>query len=150
MHSKIKRGVEKELKNIYVTRVFSFLSPICPCMISLIVLKKKKQKQKNKKQKEKNVFTWLQACFLRDVRVICCNSLGDSHFQTNVIDDVENLLEYYLHISYFMFCTLTSCTHYMQIVAKSCTWKCVCCLNQPSLIAYDIMCTCKFLFWLGV
>ena len=80
MHSKIKRGVEKELKNIYVTRVFSFLSPICPCMISLIVLKQKnkkktkKKKKKKKKQKETNAFTWLQACFLGDMRVIWCNS----------------------------------------------------------------------------
>ena len=122
MHSKIKRGVEKELKNIYVTRVFSFLSPICPCMISLVVLKKKKQKQKNKKQKEKNVFTWLQACFLRDVRVICCNSLGDSHFQTNVIDDVENLFDYYLYIIFSVLCTLISCTYYTQIYAKLSTY----------------------------
>ena len=115
MHSKIKRGVEKELKNIYVTRVFSFLSPICPCMIFLIVLKKtkkkKKQKTKSKKQKETNSFTWLQACFLGNVRVIRCNSLGNSHFQTNVIDDVENLFDHYLHIIFYVLCTLTSCTH---------------------------------------
>ena len=62
--------------------------------------------------------TWLQACFLGDVGVIWCNSLGDSHFQSNVIDDVENLFEYYLHITFSVLCTLTSCTHYTQIYAK--------------------------------
>ena len=116
MHIKIKRGVEKELKNIYVTRVFSFLSPICPCMISLIVVKKKK----NIWKKNQNAFTWLQACLLEDVGVIWCNSLGDSYFQTNVIDDVENLFDYYLQFTFSILCTLTSCTHYMQIDAKYC------------------------------
>ena len=64
-------------------------------------------------------------CFLGDVRVICCNSLSDSHFQTNVIDDVENLFDYYLHIIFSVLCTLTSCTHYMQIYAKLNTYDCV-------------------------
>ena len=116
MHSKIKRGVEKELKNIYVTRVFSFLSPICPCMISLIVLKQKNKKNKtktkkqknkktkSKKQKETNAFTWLQACFLGNVRVIRCNTLGNSHFQTNVIDDVQKFV--WSLSTYHILCTL--------------------------------------------
>ena len=83
-------------------------------MISLIVLKREKKKL-------------LHDCkrFLGDVRVICCNSLSDSHFQTNVIDDVENLFDYYLHIIFFVLCTLTSCTHYMQIYAKLNTYDCV-------------------------
>ena len=41
---------------------------------------------------------WLQACFLGDVGVIESNSLGDSHFQTNVIDNVENLNIFYIYI----------------------------------------------------
>ena len=65
---------------------------------------------------------------IANMRVIGCNSLGDSRFQNNVIDDVENLSNFYLHITYLVFCTLTSCTHYTQINAKSCTWDCVCCL----------------------
>ena len=97
---------------------------------------KQKQKQKNKKQKEKNAFTWLQACFPGDVRVICCNSLGDSHFQTNVIDDVENLFDYYLHIIFFVLCTLTSCTHYMQIYAKLNTYDCV--LSNMAIWNYSL------------
>ena len=82
----------------------------------------KKKKEKRKKQKNQNAFTWLQACFLGDVGVIWCNFLGDSHFQTNVIDDVENLFDYYLHITFSVLCTLTSCTHYMQIYDKLSTY----------------------------
>ena len=59
--------------------------------------------------------------FLGEVGVIRCNFIGDSHFQTNVIDNVENLLEYNLHISYFVFCTLIGCTHNKQIYTKFCT-----------------------------
>ena len=72
---------------------------------------KKNIKRKRKSKNSQNAFTWLQMCFLGDVRVIWCNSLGDSYFQTNVIDDVENMFDYYLHITFFVFCTLTSCIH---------------------------------------
>ena len=88
----------------------SFLSPVCPCMISLIALKKTKEKAKSKKNQ--NAFTWLQAYFLGDVKVIWCNSLGDSHFQTYVIDDVEIVLNYYLHITFYVSHIFTSCTHH--------------------------------------
>ena len=70
----------------------------------------------------------ITSIFLGDVGVIGCSSLGDSRFQANVIDDLEILSKFYLHITYLVFCTLTSCTHYTQINAKSCTWDCVCCL----------------------
>ena len=43
--------------------------------------------------------TWLQACILGDVRVIWCNSLSDSHFQTYVMKFVEIVINYYLLIS---------------------------------------------------
>ena len=59
-----------------------------------------KKKRKRKGKKKQNAFTLLRACFLGNVRVIRYNSLGDSHFQTNVIDDVENLFDYYLHSSF--------------------------------------------------
>ena len=42
---------------------------------------------------------WLQAWFLGDVRVIWCNSLGDSHFQTYVMNFVEIVIDYCLHIT---------------------------------------------------
>ena len=59
------------------------------------------------------------------MRVIWCNSLGDNHFQTNVIDDVENLFNYYLHIIFYVSYTFTSYTHYTQISVKLCTYDCV-------------------------
>ena len=42
---------------------------------------------------------------LEDVVVIGHPSLGDSHFQSNVIDNVEIFLEFYVHIRYFVLCT---------------------------------------------
>ena len=56
--------------------------------------------------------TWLQACFLGGVRVIWCNSLGDSHFQTNVMNNVEIVIDYYLHVTSHVSHAVTSCTHY--------------------------------------
>ena len=59
--------------------------------------------------------TWLQACFLGDVRVIWCNSLGDSHFQTYVMNFVEIVIDYYLlntsHVSH-VFISYTNYTSY--------------------------------------
>ena len=56
--------------------------------------------------------TWLQAYFLRDVRVIWCNSLGDSHFQTYVMNNVEIVIDYYILITTHGFHAITSCTQY--------------------------------------
>ena len=92
----------------------SFLSPICPCMISLIDLKRKIYKKSREKENAKRIKLLLHDCKR--------NSLSDSHFQTNVIDDVENLLDYSLYITYFVLCTHNSCTNYMQIFPKFCTY----------------------------
>ena len=66
-------------------------------------MKKKKKKnmlqKKRKKQKKYKKIAWLQVCFLGDVRVILCNSLDDSHFQTCVMDNVEIVLIFCLHIT---------------------------------------------------
>ena len=62
----------------------------------------------------------IASMFLEDVRVIRYNSLHDSHFQTNVIDNIENLFEFYLHITYFVFVHILV-TNYTQIFAKSST-----------------------------
>ena len=56
-------------------------------------------KEKEKAKEIKKKIAWLQACFLGDVRVILCNSLGDSHFQTCVMDNVEIVLIFCLHIT---------------------------------------------------
>ena len=49
--------------------------------------------------RQNNKLTWLQACIPRDVRVIWCNSLGDSHFQTYVMNFVEIVIDHYLLIT---------------------------------------------------
>ena len=54
----------------------------------------------------------MQACFLGDVGVIWCNSLGDSLFQTYMINNVEIVIDYYLHITSHVSHAITSCTHY--------------------------------------
>ena len=56
--------------------------------------------------------TWLQACFLGDVRVIWCNSLGDSLFQIYEMNFVEIVVDYYSHITSHVSQAFTSCTHY--------------------------------------
>ena len=65
----------------------------------------------NKKKKK----TWLQACFLGDVGVIWCNSLGHSHFQIYVMNNVEIVIDYYLHITY-MYIMLLLVVHASQVI----------------------------------
>ena len=56
--------------------------------------------------------TWLQVCFLGDMRVIWCNSLGDSLFQVYVMNFVKIVLDFYLHITSHVSQTFASCIHY--------------------------------------
>ena len=56
--------------------------------------------------------TRLQACILGDVRVIWCNSLGDSHSQTYVMNFVEIAIDHYLLITSHVFQAIASYTHY--------------------------------------
>ena len=56
--------------------------------------------------------TYLQACFLGDVRVIWCDSLGDSFFQTYIMNFVEIVIDYYLHVTSHISQAITSCRHY--------------------------------------
>ena len=83
---------------------------------------KKKKKTKNEKEIiKKGIYTirlnnnknaLLQACFLRDVRVIRCNSLSNSRFQTYVMNNAEIVIDYYLHITSHVSHAFTSCTHF--------------------------------------
>ena len=57
---------------------------------------------------------WLQACFLGDVRVIWCNSLGDSLFQTYMMNFVKIVIDHYLLITSHVSQAITSCTHYIS------------------------------------
>ena len=61
---------------------------------------------------------WLQACFLGDVEVIWCNSLGDSLFQTYVMDFVEIVINHYLLITSHVSQAFASCTHYTSWVVR--------------------------------
>ena len=90
-----------------------------------ICFNKKKEKAKETNQKIIFFFAWLQVYFLGDVRVIWYNSLGDNHFQTYVIDNVEIVLIFYLHITLWVSHTLTSCTHHKQVFVKLCICDCV-------------------------
>ena len=67
----------------------------------------------------------MQAYFQGDVRVIWCNSLGNSYFQTYVIDNVKIVFNYHLHITFYVSHTHTSCTNYTQIFAKFYTYDCM-------------------------
>ena len=54
----------------------------------------------------------MQACFLGNVGVIGCNSLGDSHFQIYVMNNVEIVTDYHLHITSHISHAFTSCTRF--------------------------------------
>ena len=56
--------------------------------------------------------TWLQVCILGDVGVIWCNSLSDSLFQIYVMNFVEIMIDYYLHITSHVSQAFASCTYY--------------------------------------
>ena len=92
----------------------------------------------------------MQACFLGDVRIIQYNFLGDSHFQTNVIDNIENLFDNYLRITFFLYFVHILVAHTTRKSMLNYVHEIVCCLVWPSLIAYSFLCKCKFLFWLGI
>ena len=123
MHGKIKQGVEKEwIKKGICTNSIFFSISYMPMHDIFDCTQKKKKKSNAKEKRIKILLRDLQACFLGYVRVIWFISLGDSHFQTNVIDNIENLFDYYLHITFFVLCILTSCTYYTQIFAKFYTY----------------------------
>ena len=69
-------------------------------------------------------FTWLQACFLGDMRVIWYNSLGDSLFQIYVMNNVEIMIDYYLLITSHVSHAITSCIHKLFFTKLS-AWYCV-------------------------
>ena len=98
-------------------------------------------KLKNWKKKK---FTWLQACFLGDVGVIGCNSLNDSHFQTYVMNNVEIVIDYYLHIASHISHTVTSCTNFIGYSLLSFVHEIVCELVWPSKIIHFVMFDAKF------
>ena len=83
--------------------------------------------------------TWLQACFLGDMRVIWCNFLGDSLFQIYVMNFVEIVIDYYSHITSHVSQVFASCTQ--LLFAKLCTCYCVwsCCGHSRLKISLILM-----------
>ena len=84
------------------------------------------------------------ACFIGDVRVYVmkdrhvyknawCNSLGDCHFQTYVMNFVEIVIDYYLLIMSHVSHAFTSCTYYTQINVKPYT----CVLTNLAIFDYS-------------
>ena len=86
----------------------------------------------------------MQACFLGDVKVIWCNFLGDSHFQTYVMNNVELLIDYYLHITLYVSHALTSCKHITSNSLLNFIHEIVCKLVWPSKIIHFVMFDAKF------
>ena len=76
----------------------------------------------------------MQTCFLGVVGVIRCNFLGDSHFQTYVMNNVEIVIDYYLHITSHVSYTVTSCTHFTNYSLLSFVHGIVC---ESSLAIQD-------------
>ena len=54
----------------------------------------------------------IATCFLGDVGVMWCNSLGDSLFQYYVMNFVEIVIDFYLYITSHVSQAFTSCRHY--------------------------------------
>ena len=80
--------------------------------------------------------TWLQACFLGDVKVIWCKSLCDSLFQTYVMNIVEIVIDYYLHVTSHVSYDVTSCTDFTNYSFLSFVHEIVCKLVWPSKIIF--------------
>ena len=70
--------------------------------------------------------TCLQSCFLGDVRVIWCKFLGDSLFQTYVMNFVEIVIDYYLLITSHVSQAIASYTHYTSYSLLNLVYDIVC------------------------
>ena len=68
----------------------------------------------------------MQAYLLGDVRVIWCNSLGNSHFQIYVMNNVEIVIDYYLYITSHVSHVVTSCTHFTSYSLLNLVHEIVC------------------------
>ena len=82
-------------------------------------MKNKEKYASKEKEKAKEIYiykiAWLLACFLGDVKVIWCNSLGDSYFQTYVMNNVESVFILYIYMS--------PCEYFMHLLVAHTTSK---------------------------
>ena len=60
------------------------------------------------------------------MRVIWCNSLGDNLFQTYVVNNVEIVIDYYLHITSHVSQVIACCTHYTSYSLLNLVYKILC------------------------
>ena len=102
----------------------------------------------NKKKYTK--IKWLQACFIRNVRVTSCNSLSNSHFQIYVMNNVDIVIDYYLHISSHISHAVTSCTHFTSYSLLNLVHEILCefGLAIQDYIFYDF--DTKYVHWLKI
>ena len=68
----------------------------------------------------------IASLFLGDVRVIWCNSLGDTLFQTYVMNFVEIIINYYLYVTSHVSHAIASCTHYTSYSLLNLVYEIVC------------------------
>ena len=94
---------------------------------------------------------WLQACFLGNVRVIWCNSLGDSLFQIYVMNFIEIMIDYYLHIISHISQAISSCTHYTSYSLLNLVHDIVCdfvvVIQDYMFLDFNAKCVKCFEFW---
>ena len=68
----------------------------------------------------------IASLFFRRCGVIWYNSLGDSHFQIHVMNFVENVLDFYSHITSHVSQVFASCTHYTSFSLLNFVYAIVC------------------------
>ena len=93
---------------------------------------------------------WLQACLIRNVRVTWCNSLSNSHFQIYVMNNIDIVIDYYLHITSHVSHAVTSCTHFTSYSLLNLVHEIVCefGLAIQDYIFYDF--DTKYVHWLKI
>ena len=89
----------------------------------------------------------MQACFLGNVGIIGYSSLGDSHFQTYVMNNVEIVIDYYLHIILHVSHAVTSCIHFTSYSLLNLVHGIVCesSLAIQDYVFYGVWKTFKFI-----
>ena len=86
----------------------------------------------------------IASLFLGDVRVIWCNSLGDTLFQTYVMNFVEIIINYYLYITSHVSHAIASCTHYTSYsllnLVHEIVCECVLAIQNYMFLDFDANC----------
>ena len=86
----------------------------------------------------------IASLFLGDVRVIWCNSLGDTLFQTYVMNFVEIIINYYLYVTSHVSHAIASCTHYTSYsllnLVHEIVCECVLAIQNYMFLDFDVNC----------